>query len=291
MVIYQAKGFQSNLVYPYDKIEPFEYIAQFKPMKPPENMTIDDFKEKQAPYCISGKVKAEKSGSYKRSNENLLYRDLIFIDYDDITISPETFKDTVHSVLSDYSYILYPTIKHTHEKPRYRLVVKPDKNLTELDYKETVNHIADLIGLPYDKTSETYSQLQGLPVTTGEPKEYQKIVHRGLDYPVPTETHAPRGQVTTTYTPRRGGQRSITMRVIDTLFDGFGEEGGRNVAVTRFVGLLIGKWVNCDISTAWELTKFANSVTAEPLPVDELEATFESIVKTEIRKRGLGISN
>ena len=291
MAIYEARGF-SSFLYPYKgNLTPFEYIAQFKPMKPPENMTIDDFKEKQAPYCISGKVKAEKSGSYKRSNENLLYRDLIFIDYDDITISPETFKDTVHSVLSDYSYILYPTIKHTHEKPRYRLVVKPDKNLTELDYKETVNHIADLIGLPYDKTSETYSQLQGLPVTTGEPKEYQKIVHRGLDYPVPTETHAPRGQVTTTYTPRRGGQRSITMRVIDTLFDGFGEEGGRNVAVTRFVGLLVGKWVNCDIPTAWELTKVANSVTAEPLPVDELEATFESIVKTEIRKRGLGISN
>ena len=291
MVIYQAKGFQSNLVYPYDKIEPFEYIAQFKPMKPSENMSIEDFKKSHAPYCISGKVKAEKNGTIKRNNENLLYRDLVFIDYDDIPISAETFKDTVHSVLSNYSYILYPTIKHTAKKPRYRLVVKPDKNLTELDYKETVNHIADLIGLPYDKTSETYSQLQGLPVTTGEPKEYQKIVHRGLDYPVPTETHAPRGQVTTTYTPRRGGQRSITMRVIDTLFDGFGEEGGRNVAVTRFVGLLIGKWVNCDISTAWELTKFANSVTAEPLPVDELEATFESIVKTEIRKRGLGISN
>ena len=291
MVIYEARGF-SSLLYPYKgNLTPFEYIAQFKPMKPPENVTIDDFKEKQAPYCISGKVKAEKSGSYKRSNENLLYRDLIFIDYDDITISAETFKDTVHSVLSDYSYILYPTIKHTPEKPRYRLVVKPDKNLTELDYKETVNHIADLIGLPYDKTSETWSQLQGLPVTTGVPKEYQKIVHRGLDYPVPIETHAPRGQVTTTYTPRGGGQRSITMRVIDTLFDGFGVEGGRNVAVTRFVGLLVGKWVNCDIPTAWELTKVANSVTAEPLPVDELEATFESIVKTEIRKRGLGISN
>ena len=291
MVVYQAKGFQSNLVYPYDKIEPFEYISQFKPMKPPENMTIDDFKEKQAPYCISGKVKPEKSGSYKRSNENLLYRDLIFIDYDDIPISAETFKDTVHSVLSDYSYILYPTIKHTPDKPRYRLVVKPDKVMNETTYKQVVKEIADKIGLPFDLASLTYSQLQGLPVTTGDPKEYQKIVHRGLDYPVPTETHAPRGQVTTTYTPRRGGQRSITMRVIDTIFDGFGDEGGRNVAVTRFVGLLIGKWVNCDIPTAWELTKVANSVTAEPLPVDELEATFESIVKTEIRKRGLGISN
>ena len=291
MTIYEARGF-SSLLYPYKgNLTPFEYIAQFKPMKPPENMSIEDFKKSHAPYCISGKVKAEKNGTIKRNNENLLYRDLVFIDYDDIPISAETFKDTVHSVLSNYSYILYPTIKHTPVKPRYRLVVKPDKNLTELDYKETVNHIADLIGLPYDKTSETYSQLQGLPVTTGEPKEYQKIVHRGLDYPVPTETHAPLGQVTTTYTPRRCGQRSITMRVIDTIFDGFGDQGGRNVAVTRFVGLLIGKWVNCDISTAWELTKFANSVTAEPLPVDELEATFESIVKTEIRKRGLGISN
>ena len=291
MAIYEARGF-SSLLYPYKgNLTPFEYIAQFKPMKPPENMTIDDFKEKQAPYCISGKVKAEKSGSYKRSNENLLYRDLIFIDYDDITISAETFKDTVHSVLSDYSYILYPTIKHTPEKPRYRLVVKPSGNMTDTTYKQVVKEIADKIGLPFDLASLTYSQLQGLPMTTGEPKEYQKIVHRGLDYPVPIETHAPRRQVTTTYTPRRGGQRSITMRVIDTLFEGFGDEGGRNVTVTRFVGLLVGKWVNCDIPTAWELTKVANSVTAEPLPVDELEATFESIVKTEIRKRGLGISN
>ena len=291
MAIYEARGF-SSLLYPYKgNLTPFEYIAQFKPMKPPESMSIEDFKKSHAPYCISGKVKAEKSGSYKRSNENLLYRDLIFIDYDDITISPETFKYTVHSVLSDYSYILYPTIKHTPDKPRYRLVVKPDKVMNETTYKQVVKEIADKIGLPFDLASLTYSQLQGLPVTTGDPKEYQKIVHRGLDYPVPTETHAPRGQVTTTYTPRRGGQRSITMRVIDTIFDGFGDEGGRNVAVTRFVGLLIGKWVNCDIPTAWELTKVANSVTAEPLPVDELEATFESIVKTEIRKRWLGISN
>ncbi len=165
MAIYEARGFGS-LLYPYrGNLTPFEYIAQNKTMKPPENMTIDGFKEKHAPYCISGKVKAEKSGTIKRNNENLLYRDLIFIDYDDIPISAKTFKDTVHSVLSDYSYILYPTIKHTPEKPRYRLVVKPDKNLSKLDYTETVKQIADLIGLPYDQTSETWSQLQGLPVT------------------------------------------------------------------------------------------------------------------------------
>ena len=288
MTIYEARGF-SSLLYPYKgNLTPFEYISQFKPMKVPDGVDIEQFKGTQAPYCISGKVKAEKSGSYKRSNENLLHRDLIFIDYDDITISAETFKDTVHSVLSDYSYILYPTIKHTAKKPRYRLVVKPDKVMNETDYPETVKQIADLIGLPYDQTSETWSQLQGLPVTQSSIEDYDRVVNLGTDFPTI------RGQTVTTQQTSGSftlpsGQLSITMKVINTLFHGFGTEGGRNVAVTRFVGLLVGKWVNCDIPTAWELTKFANSVTAEPLPVEELEATFESIVKTEIRKRGLGI--
>ena len=285
MAIYEACGF-SSLLYPYKgNLTPFEYIAQFKPMKPPENMSIEDFKKSHAPYCISGKVKAEKSGSYKRSNENLLYRDLIFIDYDDIPISAKTFKDTVHSVLSDYSYILYPTVKHTPEKPRYRLVVKPDKNLTELDYKATVNHIADLIGLPYDKTSETYSQLQGLPVTQSSIEDYDRVINLGTDFPTI------RGQTVTTqatssnFTPP-SGQLSITMKVINTLFHGYGTEGGRNVAMTKFIGLLLNKYVNCDIEMAYDLALIANDNTEPPLTIDELDTTFKSILQAEMRKRG-----
>ena len=285
MVIYEARGF-SSLLYPYKgNLTPFEYIAQFKPMKPPENMSIEDFKKSHAPYCISGKVKAEKNGTVKRNNENLLYRDLIFIDYDDITISAETFKDTVHSVLSDYSYILYPTIKHTPEKPCYRLVVKPDKNLTELDYKATVNHMADLIGLPYDKTSETWSQLQGLPVTQSSIEDYDRVVNLGTDFPTI------RGQTVTTqptssnFTPP-SGQLSITMKVINTLFHGYGTEGGRNVAMTKFIGLLLNKYVNCDIEMAYDLALIANENTDPPLTIDELDTTFKSILQAEMRKRG-----
>ena len=285
MAIYEARGF-SSLLYPYKgNLTPFEYIAQFKPMKPPENMTIDDFKEKQAPYCISGKVKAEKSGSYKRSNENLLYRDLIFIDYDDITVSPETFKDTVHSVLSDYSYILYPTIKHTPEKPRYRLVVKPDKNLSKFDYTETVKQIADLIGLPYDQTSETWAQLQGLPCTQSSIEDYDRVINLGTDFPTI------RGQTVTTQATSSNftlpsGQLSITMKVINTLFHGYGTEGGRNVAMTKFIGLLLNKYVNCDIEMAYDLALIANENTDPPLTIDELDTTFKSILQAEMRKRG-----
>ncbi|MGZ1425640.1 primase alpha helix C-terminal domain-containing protein, partial [Streptococcus thermophilus] len=68
---------------------------------------------------------------------------------------------------------------------------------------------------------------------------------------------------------------------------GFGDEGGRNVAVTKFVGLLLSKCVNADVATAYELTTIANRVTDNPLPVEELARTFESIVKAEIRKRGI----
>lgn len=84
MAIYESQGFGS-LLYEYKgNLTPFDYIAQFKPMKPPEDMTIDAFKKTKAPYCISGKVKAEKNGTIKRNNESLLYRDLVFLDYDNI---------------------------------------------------------------------------------------------------------------------------------------------------------------------------------------------------------------
>ena len=154
--------------------------------------------------------------------------------------------------------------------------MKPDNVMNEATYKQVVKEIADKIGLPFDMASLTWSQLQGLPVTTGDPASYQKIVEHGLDYPVPkVEPRAKQG-TTELYKPRASGQRSMTMRIIDTLFNGFG----------RFVGLLFNKWVDCDLETAYELTKIANSVTVEPLPIEELDRTFSSIARAEYRKRG-----
>lgn len=289
MAIYEARGFSSYL-YPYKgPLEPFDYIAQFKPLKPPEDIDIEEYKRTQAPYCLSGKVTAEKNGSYKRNNASLVYRDLIFLDYDEIEGPAQGFIEAVSRALFGFSYILYSTIKHTPESPRFRLVVKPGDVMNEETYKQVVKEIADKIGLPFDMASLTWSQLQGLPVTTGDPADYQKIVEHGLDYPVPKSNKnrtSGQGVKPQTYTPRPSGQRSITMRVIDTLFNGFGDEGGRNVALTKFVGLLFNKWVDCDIETAYELTKIANGVTDNPLPIEELDRTFTSIARAEFRKRG-----
>lgn len=284
MTIYEARGF-SNTLYPFDKLEPFEYIARFKPQIVPKRANIEEYKRTQAPYCLSGKVKPDTNGSYKRNNASLVYRDLIFLDYDEIQIGVDLPK-IVSEALSAFSYIIYPTIKHTAEKQRFRLVVKPSNVMNEAVYKKTVTEIAEKIGLPYDTASLTWSQLQGLPVTTGDAADYQIIVNRGYDYIVPSQPLSDYPATAPLYTDNRQPKRkSMTMRVIDTLLHGFGDEGGRNVAVTRFVGLLLSKWVNADVATTYELTTIANSVTNNPLPVEELARTFESIVRSEIRKR------
>lgn len=284
MTIYEARGF-SNTLHLFDKIEPFEYIAKFKPMVVPQGVDLEEFKRTQAPYCLSGKVKPDTNGSYKRNNASLVYRDLIFLDYDDLETDID-FPKIVSEALSAFSYIIYPTIKHTAKKQRFRLVVKPSNVMNEVTYKKTVTEIAEKIGLPYDTASLTWSQLQGLPVTTGNPADYQIIVSRGYDYIVPSQPLSDYPATAPLYTDNQQPKRkSITMRVIDTLLHGFGDKGGRNIALTRFVGLLLNKWVDCDVETAYELAQIANSVTNKPIPQRELDRTFESIVKSEIRKR------
>lgn len=294
MSIYEAMGVTNRLLYLYDdkpseqlSAEPFEYVAKFPALEVPEGMDIEKFKKNHAPYCISGKVKKDKDDAYRRNDTNLIYRDLIFLDYDNITLSSEEFKATVERAIGDYSYIIYPTIKHTEEKPRFRLVVKPSEPMNKETYKSVVTEIAEKIGLMYDTASLTWSQLQGLPVTVGKSDDYVKTVHRGKDYPVPKyEASTIKKASTKGYSIRSPNERkSPTVRIIETLFNGFGEEGGRNNACASFVGLLFNRYVNFDIATAYQLTVMANNNTPEPLPEEELDNTFKSIAKKEYSTR------
>lgn len=281
MPIYESKGFGNDL-HLFDKKRAFDYIADFRPRRVPQGANIDDFKRNSAPYCIAGWVERDENGNYKRNNASLVCRNLIFLDYDELEANID-FPSIVDNALHGYSYIIYPTIKHTANKPRYRLVVKPSDRMTEKTYRQTVQEIASKIGLPFDSTSLTWSQLQGLPVTTGDPADYKKIVNRGRDYPVAKTVMD--NQKPHYHTPRPSGNKTITIRIVETLLHGFGDEGGRNVAVARFVGMLLNRYVNFDLATAYQLTVMANNNTPEPLPERELDATFESIAKKELTNR------
>lgn len=295
MSIYYTKGIQNSRLFLYDdnkdkftSTEPFEFFKEF-PAVETKGMDIKEFKKDHAPYCISGKVKKDKDDAYRRNDGNLIYRDLIFLDYDNITLSSEEFKATVERAIGDYSYIIYPTIKHTEENPRFRLVVKPSEPMNKETYKSVVAEIAEKIGLMYDTASLTWSQLQGLPVTVGKSDDYVKTIHdEGTKpYPVPKyEASTIKKASTNGYTIRSPNERkSPTVRIIETLFNGFGEKGGRNNACASFVGLLFNRYVNFDLATAYQLTVMANNNTPEPLPEKELDATFESIARKEYSTR------
>ena len=166
-------------------------------------------------------------------------------------------------------------------------MVKPSEPMNKETYKSVVTEIAEKIGLMYDTASLTWSQLQGLPVTVWKSDDYVKTVHRGKDYPVPKyEVTTIKKANTKGYSIRSPNeQKSPTVRIIETLFNGFGEEGGRNNACASFVGMLFNRYVNFDIETAYELTIMANNNTPEPLPEEELDNTFKSIAKKEYSTR------
>lgn len=278
MTIYETVGYSQPL-HAYDKKPPFRYLKEFKPILVPKGVEIDDYKRQQAPYFISGKIEPNEQGIYKRNNDSLTNRDIVLIDYDDLK-DAESFKTAVSRALGEFNYMIYSTIKHSPEKPRYRLAVDVDKSMNESQYKVTIGEITQAIGLPFDMASLTWSQLMGLPVDAGH---YDCVINEGRPYEVKNGTVTK--SIQTSYKPRTGV--SMTMRVIHTLMNGYGAEGGRNQSLAQFVGLLLNKWVDCDVPTAYELARIANEQTDDPLPVAELDNTFRSIVKAESRKRGV----
>lgn len=82
-----------------------------------------------------------------------------------------------------------------------------------------------------------------------------------------------------------GGEKSITVKIVETMLNGFGDEGSRNDRLARFVGMLFNKRVDFDVATAYEVAKIANGNTADPLSERELDTTFESIARKEFQKR------
>ncbi len=59
MPIYESVGFGNDL-HLFDKKAPFDYIAEFRPMRVPQGANIDEFKRNSAPYCIAGWVKQRR---------------------------------------------------------------------------------------------------------------------------------------------------------------------------------------------------------------------------------------
>lgn len=202
MPIYIEKGFKTAR--PNElliKTSPFEWLQEYKPNTIQQNKNEDDvsflerlkkLKEKQE-YFISGSIEPynEEKNKWRRVSDDIMKRDLIIIDYDDIDTDTTTFIEQVKIALPNTALIFYPSLRYTVEKPRMRVVIEPSRPLVKYEYEMIGLEIAKKIGLPYDPSFTTWTQLQGLPVITTLNKEHPLQVVEGQKYPIPNNIKPP----------------------------------------------------------------------------------------------------
>ena len=82
----------------------------------------------------------------------------------------------------------------------------------------------------------------------------------------------------------RGEFSSKTAKLFEQVVFGLGDKGGRNNALASFVGGLLMRGV--DVDATYLLAKIANHYTPDSLPADELDRTFESMVRKEMDRKG-----
>ena len=198
-MIYKQTGYRSNVLSSFntDK-KPLEVIANTFVPTIEANTNIKSYKAKEMLYFISGDITPNEDGSYTRNDNNLKSRDLIVIDIEDTGLTSEKVQAIIQERLSSYKYLLYSSISHKPNNPRLRLVIEPDREILKEEYKPTIQHIMALLQLNYDKSSSTWSQLQGLPIAV---RDNEHIFIKKLDsLPYPVQDASKEKQVVATYT-------------------------------------------------------------------------------------------
>lgn len=198
-MIYKQTGYRSNVLSASntDKTA-LEVIANAFVPTIEQETNINGYKAKEMLYFISGDITPNEDGSYTRNDNNLKSRDLIVIDIEDTGLTSEKVQAIIQERLSSYKYLLYSSISHKPNNPRLRLVIEPDREILKEEYKPTIQHIMALLQLNYDRSSSTWSQLQGLPIAV---RGNEHIFIKKLDgLPYPVREASKEKQVVTTYT-------------------------------------------------------------------------------------------
>lgn len=184
-MIYRQIGLKSNVLnlINTDKTA-LETLASTNAQTISNDEDIKLYKDNSMLYFISGDIPPNEDGSYTRNDSNLKTRNLIVIDIEDTGLSSQEVQTIIQEKLASYKYLLYSTISHKPNNPRLRLVLEPNRDIVKDEYKPTIQHVIQLLNISYDKSSCTWSQLQGLPIAVRD-NEFIFIKHLdGLPYPV-----------------------------------------------------------------------------------------------------------
>lgn len=233
---------------------------------------------------LYGDVKdMEKDGNLiqkYRNDENIINRNTLALDYDDITDFKGLYK-AICKHLEGYSWAFHTTYNHTTDNPRIRLMVPINEPVSADDYRKYTQALAHQLGYKIDEGSYQPSRAMALPVRPDKDIPY---IFKYNDAPAITiddlnqlSTNLENTQqdkpITVNYSSQYKKRDSSYWR--DLAF-GVGE-GERNQALASISGLLLRRYVPPELAyglvTAWG--KSCNP----PMDDGEINKTFNSILK------------
>ncbi|WP_439670450.1 primase alpha helix C-terminal domain-containing protein [Staphylococcus pseudintermedius] len=247
-------------------------------------VSYDKYANKLAIY---GDVADGEGISHRRLKENVMYRQVFSLDYDDID-DMNRFLDNVKKKMKHFAYFIYSTYRHrdTHDendealRPRFRLLVPIDDILEPEEYTKYAGALSRYIGEIIDESCFKPIQLSALPVISGKDAPFHWYINDApfitrsqLDncfakYPLDA-TEGESQHIKVVYNKRDSSHwRDIAFGVA---------EGERNEALASLIGYLLRRYVDAHLiyglASAWAMT------CTPPIEQNEVNKTFNSIYK------------
>ncbi|MCG1265057.1 primase alpha helix C-terminal domain-containing protein [Staphylococcus epidermidis] len=225
----------------------------------------------------------ENGNEYKkyRKDENVIYRDVITLDYDDIP-KLRPLHDAITDALKGIAWFWHTTFNHQTESSRIRLYVPLNERLNADDYRKYTKVLVNKIGHPVDEGSFQPSRAMALPVKKSKDLIY---IFKYNDAPIlnvetlkkwSEETKKQIDQPITTNFNKRDDAYwcDISFSVA---------KGNRNNSLASLIGHLFSRHVNEYIVYSYALL-WGKNACKPPLKEREINATFQSILKKHRNK-------
>lgn len=221
----------------------------------------------------------DKYGNQKqkyRQDKNIINRNVIVLDYDDIA-DFKALHNSIREQLSDVSWFWHTTFSHTTNAPRIRLFVVLNESINADEYRIYSKVIANKIGHKVDESSFQPSRCMALPVKRSKDAVY---LFRYNDAPIMDK-----------FTLEKWYQEigvNHKNKDINLNFNKRDDEywkklshgvtsGSRNNALTSILGHLFNKGVNDHL--IYGLAYNYGKMCQPPISDREINATFQSIFK------------
>ncbi|MBO0378003.1 MULTISPECIES: primase alpha helix C-terminal domain-containing protein [Staphylococcus] len=247
----------------------------------PQNNT-DKYARGVAVYGDMNDGTDENGNEYQkyRNNDNVIYRDVLVLDYDDIP-NLRPLHDAITDTLKGVAWFWHTTFNHQTESPRIRLYVPLNERVNADDYRKYTKVLVSKIGHRVDEGSFQPSRAMALPVKKSNDSFY---IFKYNDAPAIKKEELNKmvvknAPITVDYSNHFHKRNSSYWREI-----AFGVgEGERNQTLASLTGYLLRRYVDANLVyglvSAWAMT------CRPPIEQKEVNRTFKSILKKDSKNK------